>query len=68
MKTENAYIIHPENAEQEEALKAFVDEHKIKYEIRKDLKSQDPDFGTKIQESRGKATEEKADLDDPPKQ
>ncbi len=51
MKTENAFIIHPESIEQENALKAFAKALKMKIEVAKE-KPYDPEFIAKIQESR----------------
>lgn len=67
MKTENTFIIHPETAEQENALRAFIKALKIKFEVSQ-KKPYDPDFVTKIKESKqeakdGKTTKvEKEDL------
>lgn len=66
MKSEKIFILHPETTEQENALKAFIKELKIKFEVSKG-QSYDPDFVAKIQESRrqvkeGRTTE--MDLDD----
>ncbi|EON77715.1 hypothetical protein ADIS_1934 [Lunatimonas lonarensis] len=47
----NTIIIHTETREQEDALKAFAKALKIRFEVAKE-KSYDPDFETKIQESR----------------
>jgi hypothetical protein len=66
MKTVNTFIIHPETAEQEIALKAFIEALKIKFEITKE-KPYDPEFVAKIQESRRQAQKGetvKMDLDD----
>jgi len=66
MKTENTFIIHPETTEQENALKAFIKALKIKFEVSKE-KPYDPDFVTKIKESRQQAKDGKTvkmDLDD----
>ena len=66
MKTPHIYIIHPENNEQEDALKAFVKALKIKFETAKGS-PYDPDFVHKILESRQQVKEgktEKIKLDD----
>jgi len=51
MKTENIFIIHPETAEQEKVIKAFVKALKIKFEIAKG-ETYNPDFVEKIERSR----------------
>ena len=51
MATENIFIVHPENAEQENALKAFVKALKIKFEIANE-KPYNHDFVNKIKKSR----------------
>ena len=58
MKSENTFIIHPETAEQENALKAFVEALKMKFEISGE-KPYDPDFEAKIKESRQQVKEGK---------
>ncbi len=58
MKTENSFIIHPESIKQENALKAFAKALKMKIEVAKE-KPYDPEFITKIQESRQQAKEGK---------
>lgn len=58
MKTENTFIIHPETTEQENALKAFIKALKIKFEVSKE-KPYDPNFVTKIKESRQEVKEGK---------
>ncbi len=58
MKTENAFIIHPESIEQENALKAFAKALKMKIEVAKE-KPSDPEFIAKIQESRQQSKEGK---------
>jgi len=51
-------IIHTENKEQENALKAFAKALKMKFEVSED-KPYDPEFVEKIQESRQQAKEGK---------
>lgn len=51
IKTRNIFIIHPETAEQEDALKAFVKALKMNFEIAKE-KPYDPEFVAKIERSR----------------
>lgn len=51
MASENIFIIHPENAEQVNALKAFVKALKIKFEIANE-KPYNQDFVAKIKKSR----------------
>ncbi|MEX2566068.1 MAG: DUF2683 family protein [Cyclobacteriaceae bacterium] len=46
----NTIIIHPENKEQENALKAFAKVLKIKFEVAK-KSNYDPDFVAKIEKS-----------------
>jgi hypothetical protein len=46
----NTIIIHPENKEQENALKAFAKALKIKFEVAK-KSNYDPDFVAKIEKS-----------------
>lgn len=58
MKTENTFIIHPETKEQENALKAFIKALKMKFEI-SEGKTYDPEFVTKVEESREQAYERK---------
>jgi len=58
MKSENTFIIHPETAEQENALKAFVEALKMKFEISGE-KPYDPDFVAKIKDSRQQVKEGK---------
>ena len=59
MKTENTFIIHPETTEQEDALKAFIQALKMKFEVARH-KPYDPAFVSKIQESRQQIKEGKA--------
>lgn len=47
----NTIIIHPENEEQEDALKAFAKALKIKFEVAK-KSHYDPDFVSKIEKSQ----------------
>lgn len=58
MKIETTFIVHPETIEQENALKAFINALKIKFEVSEE-KPYDPDFVTKIKESRQQAKEGK---------
>lgn len=58
MKTENTFIIHPETREQENALRAFIKALKIKFEVSKE-NPYDPDFVSRIKESRQQAKEGK---------
>jgi hypothetical protein len=51
MATENIFIVHPENTEQVNALKAFVKALKIKFEIANE-KPYNQDFVAKIKKSR----------------
>jgi len=51
MATENIFIVHPENTEQVNALKAFVKALKIKFEIANE-KPYNQDFVVKIKKSR----------------
>ena len=46
----NSYIVHPETAEQESALKAFIQALKINFEVNE--KPYDHAFVAKIQKSR----------------
>lgn len=51
MKSQNIFIAHPKTPEQVKALKAFMQALKIKFEVTK-KESYNPDFVTKIEESR----------------
>jgi len=51
MKTDTIFIIHPETAEQEQAIKAFAKALKIKFESVKG-ETYKPDFIEKIERSR----------------
>lgn len=51
MQTENIFIIHPMNIEQENALKAFAKALKIKIEVTTKT-MYNPDFVEKIQRSK----------------
>lgn len=51
MKAEDIYIIHPENEEQANALKAFVKALKMKFEIAKE-KAYNAEFVEKIKRSK----------------
>lgn len=50
MKAEDIYIIHPENKEQANALKAFVKALKMKFEVTQ-KKEYNPEFVEKIERS-----------------
>ena len=50
MKTQNIFIAHPKTNEQVEALKAFMQALKIKFEISKDT-PYNPEFVAKIKKS-----------------
>ena len=56
MATENIFIVHPENTEQVNALKAFVKALKIKFEIANE-KPYNQDFVAKIKKSREEFTD-----------
>lgn len=58
MKSETTFIIQPETKEQENALKAFIKALKLKFEIRKE-DSYNPDFISKIKESKKQSIEGK---------
>ena len=58
MKSETTFIIHPETEEQENALKAFIKALKLKFEISKE-DSYNPDFISKIKESKKQSIEGK---------
>jgi len=51
MASENIFIVHPENSEQVNALKAFIKALNMKFEITREP-SYDPDFVAKIKKSR----------------
>ena len=51
MQPENIFIVHPANAEQVNALKAFVKALKIKFEVTTE-KAYNTDFVEKIQKSK----------------
>lgn len=51
MKTQDIFIVHPQTNEQVNALKAFMQALKIKFEITQD-EAYHPDFVEKIKESR----------------
>jgi hypothetical protein len=51
MKTQNTFIAHPKTVEQVQALKAFMQALKIKFEISK-VKPYNPDFIAKIEKSK----------------
>ncbi|MBP6385459.1 MAG: hypothetical protein KA313_07530 [Pseudarcicella sp.] len=54
MKTQDVFIAHPNTIEQINALKAFMQALKIKFEVSKE-ESYNPDFVNKILESRDQA-------------
>ena len=58
MKPQDIFIAHPKTAEQVNALKAFMQALKIKFEITKE-ENYNPDFVQKIMESRLQAKEGK---------
>jgi len=58
MKPEDIYIIHPENEEQANALKAFVKALKMKFEIAKE-KAYNAEFVEKIKRSKKQHLESK---------
>ena len=65
MKTQ-PIIVHPANAQEMNIIKAFFEALKIKFEIAKDS-PYDPEFVSKIEQSRKQAAEGKTvkvDLDD----
>lgn len=54
MKTQDIFIAHPQTSEQVDALKAFMQALKIKFEITKE-RTYNSDFVAKIEESRVQA-------------
>jgi len=52
MKTKEIFIAHPKTSEQINALRAFLQALKIKFEVSKEDDNYDPDFVAKIEESR----------------
>jgi hypothetical protein len=58
MKAENTFIVHTETTEQENALMAFANALKLKFEVAKE-NPYDAEFVAKIQESRQQAKEGK---------
>jgi len=56
MKADEIYIIHPENEEQANALKAFVKALKMKFEIAKE-KAYNTEFVEKIKRSKNQHLE-----------
>ena len=48
MRTQDIFIVHPETEEQSQALTAFVNALKIKFEISAKEKPYNPDFVAKI--------------------
>ncbi len=51
MKTQRTFIVHPKTTEQVDALKAFMQTLRIKFEVSREEKY-DSDFLLKIEESR----------------
>lgn len=51
MKAQDIFIVQPETAEQVNALKAFMQALKIKFEVSKE-EEYNPDFVAKVEESR----------------
>jgi hypothetical protein len=65
MKTQDVFIAHPKTSEQINALKAFMQALKIKFEVSKE-ENYNPEFVAKIKESKqqykdGKFTRVKVD-------
>lgn len=58
MKSQDIFIAHPKTVEQTDALKAFMQAHKIKFEVFT-ADSYNPDFVKSVFESRLQATEGK---------
>lgn len=58
MKSQNIFIAHPKTDEQVNALKAFMQALKIKFEISRE-EDYNPEFVDKIMESRKQAKEGK---------
>ncbi|MFA7326265.1 MAG: DUF2683 family protein [Candidatus Kapaibacterium sp.] len=58
MKTQDIFIAHPKTVEEENALKAFLQALKIKFEVSK-IESYNPEFVKKVLESRKQAKEGK---------
>jgi len=58
MKTHEVITVHPQTNEQLNALKAFMQAFKIKFEVVK-TKDYNPDFVEKIRESKKQITEGK---------
>ncbi|TZF85761.1 hypothetical protein FW774_01425 (plasmid) [Pedobacter sp. BS3] len=58
MKAQDIFIAHPQTVEQVNALKAFMQALKIKFEVSKE-ESYNPDFVQKVLESRQQAKEGK---------
>ena len=58
MKTQEIFIVHPNTAEQENALKAFMQALKIKFVVSKD-ENYNPDFVRKVMESKQQIKEGK---------
>jgi len=52
MKSQTIFIAKPKTNEQEDALKAFMQALKIKFEVSKEEDLYDDDFVAKIEESR----------------
>ncbi len=65
MKTKEIIIVYPDTSEQEEAIKAFVKENQIKYEVSR-KEHYDPEFVERIKEGEKQIKEGKTveiDLD-----
>ena len=58
METQEIFIAHPKTSEQVDALKAFMQALKIKFEV-SNTDSYNPDFVNKVLESRQQAKEGK---------
>lgn len=58
MKTQDIFIAHPKTEEEENALKAFLQALKIKFEVSK-IDNYNPEFVKKVLESRKQAKEGK---------
>ena len=59
MQVENIFIVHPSNAEQATALKAFINALKIKFEIAPKDGIYNPEFVAKIAKSKKEFREKK---------
>ena len=52
MQPQDIFIVHPSNAEQVTALKAFIKALKIKFEVASGTESYNPEMIAKIEKSR----------------